>query len=59
MNTKLAKTVVVIELDDKFIRAYTRARRRRGFNKLLRWGAVLVLSYYIYEFLEGRYKKGM
>lgn len=59
MNTNLSKTVIVVELDEKFVKAYRRAMRRRGFNRILRFGAVMLLTYYIYDFLEGRYKKGI
>ena len=59
MNTNLSKMVVVVELDEKFVRAYRRAMRRRGFYRVLKFGAVMFLAYYIYDVLEGRYKKGM
>ena len=59
MNTNLSKMVVVVEFDEKFVRAYKRAMRRRGFNRILKLGAVMLLVYYIYDVLEGRYKKGM
>lgn len=59
MNTNLSKTVIVVELDEKFVKAYRRAMRRRGFNRILRFGAVMLLAYYIYDVLEGRYKKGI
>ena len=59
MNTNLSKMVVVVELDEKFVRAYRRAMRRRGFNRILKFGAVVLLAYYIYDVLEGRYKKKM
>ena len=59
MNANLSKMVIVVELDEKFVRAYRRAMRRRGFNRILKFGAVMLLAYYIYDVLEGRYKKGM
>ena len=59
MNTNLSKMVVVVELDEKFVKAYKRAMRRRGFNRILKFGAVMLLACYIYNVLEGRYKKGM
>ena len=52
MNTNLSKMVVVVELDEKFVRAYKRAMRRRGFNRILKFGAVMLLAYYIYDVLE-------
>ena len=36
MNTNLSKMVVVVELDEKFVRAYRRAMGRRGFNRILK-----------------------
>jgi hypothetical protein len=48
----LSKTVIVIELNEKFMRAYNRAKKRAFRHSIFKIAAIVILVCYIYDNLE-------